>query len=349
MWEALLNAGSSLLGGYLQGQGAKAAGNAEANAANAATELNRQIYTDQRSLSMPAYQTGGAAANKLAALFGIAPQNYGAAALGGTASNGNLLSSGLGAGQPVAGHTGGGGPNIAGTILLGGAGGIVRNGGDNWQTVATQAPAGFDYTTYLQQPDLAAEWAKPDIKALFGNNPDAYANWHYNQFGKNEGRTLNPTTGTSTGTGTGTDTTTGGTMQAASDPLGEFMSSPYNKLATEMSAIDFGKIKGQLGSAGKSISGAGEKRYAKTLAGNRYGAFGDYTNGLRSMAGMNQTATSQIGSAGSTYASNAGNSMMAVGQAKGNALAGAYQGLGDGVAGAIGAVNDYGKKQWGWG
>jgi hypothetical protein len=366
MWDLVISAAASALGGYLSGQGAEAAGKAEANAANAATELNRQIYNDQRALSLPGYYTGGAAANKLAALYGIAPQNYGAAALGSMASNGNMLSSNLGAGQAVAGHSSGGSGNQWGGLgTQSGSGGLLTGIGsalginkpDNWQTVATEAPAGYDYTAYLQQPDLAAEWAKPDIKALFGNNPDAYANWHYNQFGKNEGRTLNPTTGastgTDTGTGTGTDTTTGGTTQggtqAASDPLGEFMSSAYNKLATETSAIDFGKIKGQLGAAGKSLSGAGEGRYAKTLAGNRYGAFGDYTNGLRSMAGMNQTATSNIGSAGATYGSNAGQSIMAAGQAKGNALAGAYKGYGDGVAGSIGAVNDYGKKNWGWG
>ena len=380
----LINAGAALAGGALSSQGASASGKAEANAANAATELNKQIYTDQRALSLPGYYTGGAATNKLAALYGIAPQNYQQAAMGG----GNALASGgllpnLGAGQPVAGHTGGGGPNsiaqTAGSVAGGVAGGffgpigssigssigsalggLVRDGGDNWQTVATQAPAGYDYEAYMQSPGLKEEWAKPDIQALFGGNRDAYAYWHANGGNLNGKQSWAPnmeylkevTSKNPQFAGDKTTMPVGGAQQmtqAASDPLGEFMSSPYNKLATEMSAIDFGKIKGQLGAAGKSLSGAGEGRYAKTLAGNRYGVFGDYTNGLRTMAGMNQTATSNIGSAGSTYASNAGSSMMAAGQAKGNALAGAYQGLGDGVAGAIGAVNDYGKKQWGWG
>jgi hypothetical protein len=362
----IVSAGASALGGYLSGQGASAAGDATASAANATTALNREIYNDQRALSLPGYYTGGAAANKLAAMYGIAPQNYQQAAMGGgnALASGNGLLPNLGAGQPVAGHTGGGGSNqaaqiagsIAGSFLpipfgseIGAAiGGLVRNGGDNWTTVATQAPGGFDYTTYLQQPDLAAEWAKPDIKALFGNNPDAYANWHYNQFGKNEGRTLNPTTGTSTGTGTGTDTTFGGMTQGgtqtAYDPMSDFMGSMENRLATQMSDVGFGKIKGQLGAAGKSISGAGEKRYANEFIKNRYGAFGDYKNGLQSIAGMNQTATNALNSAGSTYGTNMNNSITNAGIAKGNALAGAYKGYGDGVAGALGELKNI---KWG--
>ena len=360
----LITAGASLAGGALSAQGASASGNASASAANAATDLNRQIYADQRGLASPGYLTGGAATNKLAAMYGIAPQNYQAALNGGgnALASGNGLLPNLGAGQPVQGHTGGGGANgfaqAAGGVIgnmfggpVGGAigsalGGLIRDGGDNWTTVATQAPGGFDYATYLQQPDLAAEWAKPDIKALFGNNPDAYANWHYNQFGKGEGRTLNPTTGTSTGTGT--DATFGGTTQGGSqtayDPMADFMGSMENRLATQMSDVGFGKIKGQLGAAGKAISGAGEKRYANEFIKNRYGAFGDYKNGLQSIAGMNQTATNALNSAGSTYGTNMNNSITNAGIAKGNALAGAYKGYSDGIAGALGELKNV---KWG--
>ena len=374
IWGTLLSAGASLAGGYLSGQGASAAGKAEASAANAATALNKDIYYDQRGLAMPGYLTGGAATNKLAAMYGIAPQNYttafnsGGGGGGGGSSGG--LSANLGAGQPVQGHTGGGGPNalaqtiggIAGSFLpipipgvgtaIGTAiGGLIRNGGDNWTTVATQAPPGFDYATYLQQPDLAAEWSKPDIKALFGGNQDAYANWHYNQFGKNEGRTLNASTGgqdKSTMPVGGAEQMSGGT-QAAYDPMADFMGSMENRLATQMSDVGFGKIKGALGAAGKSISGAGEKRYANEFIKNRYGAFGDYKNGLQSLAGQTQTSANAIGNAGANYGSNAGQSIMAAGKANGNALAGAYKGYGDGIAGAAGEVNDFGKKNWGWG
>jgi len=361
---ALIGAGASLAGGYLSGQGGQAAAGAQQDAANQTTALQRQIYMDQRGLASPGYMTGGAASNKLAALFGIAPQDY-QAAYNGSGMNmqgGSQMLPNLGAGQPVQGRSGGGGSNgiagLAGSIggaflggpiggAVGGAlGGLVRNGGDNWQTLATQAPGGFNYAAYMQQPDLAAEWAKPDIKALFGSNQDAYANWHYNQFGKNEGRTLAPMGGEKT------NMPVGGAQQVqggASNPLAEFYDSPYAKLATTISNDQFDQIKGNLGAAGKSISGAAEGRYAKTLAGNTYGAFGDYTNQLANLAGMGQTSSQLASNAGGNYAVNAGNSMMQAGNAKANALSSAYQGYGQAANAALGTINDYGKQQKWWG
>jgi len=362
---ALINAGASLAGGYLSGQGGQAAANAQQDAANQTTALQRQIYMDQRGLASPGYMTGGAASNKLAALFGIAPQDYQAAYGGGgmNMQGGSQMLPNLGAGQPVQGHTGGGGSNAAagligsvagsfipglgpiGSALGGAVGGMIRNGGDDWKTVATQAPGGFNYAAYMQQPDLAAEWAKPDIKALFGGNQDAYANWHYNQFGKNEGRTLAPMTdtkGTMPTGGAQMAGQSGGAMGGASNPLAEFYASPYAKLATTINDQQFDQIKGNLGAAGKSISGAAEGRYAKTLAGNTYGAFGDYTNQLANLAGMGQT-NSQLAAAGN-YGANAGNAMMQGGNARANALTSAYQGYGQGLSAAAGSLGDFFKK-----
>jgi len=361
---ALINAGASLAGGYMSGQGGQASAKAQQDAANQTSALQRQIYMDQRGLAAPGYMTGGAASNKLAALFGIAPQNYQAAYGGGFSgggmSGGSQMLPNLGAGQAVQGRSGGGGPNaaagaigsIAGTFLggpLGGAvggalGGLVRNGGDNWKTVATQAPGGFDYGTYMQQPDLQAEWAKPDIKALFGGNQDAYANWHYNQFGKNEGRTLAPTSDQTNMPVGGADQMQGGAMGGPSNPLADFYASPYAKLATTISDGQFDQIKGNLGAAGKSISGAAEGRYAKTLAGNTYGAFGDYTNQLSNLAGMGQTNSQLASTAAGNYGANAGNAMMQAGNARANALTSAYQGYGQGLSAAAGSLGDMFKK-----
>lgn len=361
---ALINAGASLAGGYMSGQGGQASAKAQQDAANQAAALQRQIYMDQRGLAAPGYMTGGAASNKLAALFGIAPQNYQAAYGGGFSGGGmgggSQMLPNLGAGQAVQGRSGGGGPNaaagaigsIAGTFLggpLGGAvggalGGMIRSGGDNWKTVATQAPGGFDYGSYMQQPDIAAEWAKPDIKALFGGNQDAYANWHYNQFGKNEGRTLSPTSDQTNMPVGGADQMQGGAMGGPSNPLAEFYASPYAKLATTISDGQFDQIKGNLGAAGKSISGAAEGRYAKTLAGNTYGSFQDYTNQLSNLAGMGQTNSQLASTAAGNYGANAGNAMMQAGNARANALTSAYQGYGQGLSAAAGSLGDMFKK-----
>ena len=133
-------------------------------------------------------------------------------------------------------------------------------------------------------------------------------------------------------------------MGTPSNPLAEFYDSPYAKLATTISNDQFDQIKGNLGAAGKSISGAAEGRYAKTLAGNTYGAFGDYTNRLADMAGMNQTSSQLASNAAGNYGVNAGNAMMQAGNARANALSSAYQGYGQGLSAAAGSLGDIFKK-----
>jgi hypothetical protein len=294
---ALIGAGASLAGGYLSGQGGQAAAGAQQDAANQTTALQRQIYMDQRGLASPGYMTGGAASNKLAALFGIAPQDYQAA--------------------------------------YGGAGGGAVNGqSDQWSGYLASNPDVMDY------------WkSNAKLRQMYPNAND-FASYHYANFGQQEGRQL-PTAGDTKST-----MPTGGAQQmqgGASNPLAEFYASPYAKLATTINDQQFDQIKGNLGAAGKSISGAAEGRYAKTLAGNTYGAFGDYTNQLANLAGMGQTSSQLASNAAGNYGVNAGNSMMQAGNAKANALTSAYQGYGQGVSAALGTVNDYGKQQKWWG
>ena len=371
--EWLVPAGASLAGGWLSGQAGEAAANADRDAAQANVQLSREVYNDQRNLARPGYLTGGAATNLLGAQFGIGPQNYEAAYAGGGSggggtSDGSVALPNFGAGQPVQGHSGGGGGNAltaglgsaAGTFFggpiggaIGGAiGGLIRNGGDNWQTIATQAPGGFDYAGYMAAPDLQAEWAKPDVQSLFGGNQDAYANWHYNKFGKGEGRQLNSTAAPTSGTGTGGTGGTGGAgtgANALADPMAGFMSSPYGKIATSgFRGVDTPEINGAYARGGKVLSGAQSIALDERGKARLGGAYGDYTNGLRSLAGLNQTASSQVSSAAGTYGANAGNANTAAGQAKGNALSSAYGGIAQGISGALGGLQDFGKKKWGW-
>ncbi len=363
----LIDAGGSLAGGYLAGKGGEEAAKAQGDAAQQVAALQRQVYYDTRALARPGYMTGGAATNLLGAQFNIAPQDYTAAYNGGgggsgTASDGSPLLPGYGAGLAVSGHSGGGGPNAlaaglgsaAGTFFggpiggaIGGAvGGLIRNGGDNWQTIATQAPGGFDYASYMAAPDVAAEWAKPDVQSLFGGNQDAYANWHYNKFGKAEGRQLNSTAAPASGTdGTGGT----GTTNALADPMAGFMSSPYGKIATSgFRGVDVPEINGAYARGGKVLSGAQSIALDERGKARLGGAFTDYTNELNNLAGLNQTASSQVGGAASTYGANAGNAITAAGDAKANALASSYKGLTQGVSGAVNALGEFGQKNWGW-
>lgn len=301
MWDVAIAALASLAGGALSSAGSKAAANAQQDAASQTNALQKSIYTDQRGLAAPGYMTGGAASNKLAALFGIGPQDYQAA--------------------------------------YGGGGGGVGFGNPNSQS--------DQWSSYLSSnPDVMDYWkSNAKLREMYPNAND-FASYHYANFGQQEGRQL-PSNKTTQPIG-GAQQVQGG-AGGASNPLAEFYDSPYAKLATTISNDQFDQIKGNLGAAGKSISGAAEGRYAKTLAGNTYGAFGDYTNQLANLAGMNQTSSQLASNAGGNYGVNAGNAMMQAGNAKANALSSAYQGIGQGVSGALGAVNDYGKQQKWWG
>jgi hypothetical protein len=248
---------------------------------------------DQRGLAAPGYMTGGAASNKLAALFGIAPQDYQAA-------------------------------------YGGGGGGAINGQSDQWSSYLASNPDVMDY------------WkSNAKLREMYPNAND-FASYHYANFGQQEGRQL-PTPEKANMPVGGAEQMQGG-AGGASNPLAEFYASPYAKLATTISDGQFDQIKGNLGAAGKSISGAAEGRYAKTLAGNTYGAFGDYTNQLSNLAGMGQTSSQLASNAAGNYGVNAGNAMMKAGDARANALSSAYQGYSQAASGVAGAAADYFRK-----
>jgi len=297
MWEIIIPAVASLVGGAMSGEGSRKAGKAQQDAANQTTALQKNIYMDQRGLAAPGYMTGGAASNKLAALFGIAPQDYQAA-------------------------------------YGGGGGGALNGQSDQWSSYLASNPDVMDY------------WkSNAKLRDMYPNAND-FASYHYANFGQQEGRQLPTPEKTNMPTG-GADQMQGG-AGGASNPLAEFYASPYAKLATTISDDQFDKIKGNLGAAGKSISGAAEGRYAKTLAGNTYGAFGDYTNQLSNLAGMGQTSSQLASNAAGNYGVNAGNAMMQAGNARANALSSAYKGYGTGISDALGGIVDYGNKNKWW-
>jgi hypothetical protein len=293
VWDLVIGAVASLAGGALSGAGGQAAAKAQQQAANQTTALQKNIYMDQRGLASPGYMTGGAASNKLAALFGIAPQDYQAA-------------------------------------YGGGGGGAVNGQSDQWSGYLASNPDVMDY------------WkSNAKLREMYPNAND-FASYHYANFGQQEGRQL-PTSQPMQGAG-GAQQMQGGAIGGASNPLADFYASPYAKLSTTINDQQFDQIKGNLGAAGKSISGAAEGRYAKTLAGNTFGAFGDYTNQLANLAGMGQTNSQLASTAAGNYGANAGNAMMQAGNARANALTSAYQGYGQGLSAAAGSLGDFFKK-----
>ena len=367
----LVDAGTSLAGGWLAGQGGVASANANADASQQVVDLQRGIYSDQRALARPGYMTGGAATNALANIYGIAPQDYEAAYSGGMSSGGMSDEMGYatnwGAGQPVAGHTGGGGNNAlasaAGSVggsffgpvgsAVGGAlGGLFRNGGDNWKTLATSAPKGYDYDAYFNSDGgLASEWAKADVRSLFNGNRDAFLWWKAQGSGGKfapvelaklpSAQTTAPTTGAGGATGG---------ANALANPMKAFEATPYYDMAVKgFRGVDTPDVSAAYAKGGKVLSGAQSIALDERGKNRLGGAFNDYTNGLRSLADQNQIASSQVSGAAGDYGIKTGSAMSNVGQAKGNALASGYAGLNQGVSGALGALNTFGKSNWGWG
>lgn len=309
-------------------QGADSVADAQTQANTNALALTRDIYNDQRSLYMPQYRTGGDAMNLLARIYGLPAQDYGAAAAGsgaGGAPGGARLPN-YGAGQPVVGHSGGGGVNAltsaAGSAIgstfggpiggfVGGAlGSMFRNGGDNWQTLATEAEPGYNWTEYMtNSPDLQAEWANPDVQALFGGNRDAYASWHHRTMGRNEGRVVNPLQGSAQaggGTAGGTGGSTGSAATGAYD-MNEFYNSPDGKIAISgFRGVDVPETRGAFAAGGKLLSGAQSKALDDRGKARMGAAWDSYTNGIRSLAGVTQTASQQMGASGDRYGATAG-------------------------------------------
>jgi hypothetical protein len=300
MWNLIIPAVASLAGGLLAGEGSRKAGNAEADAANNATKLQRDIYQDQRGLARPSYLTGGAATNGLAAQFGIKPQNY-EAAFGGE----------------------------------GGTNGLNNPYGqsDQWSAYLNANQDVYDY------------WKSNEkLRKLYPNAND-FAAYHYANFGQSEGRQIP----TAPGAAPASSSPDSEAANGLSDPMAGFMSSPYGKIATSgFRGVDVPEVNSAFGSRGKALSGAQSIALDERGKARLGGAYTDYTNGLRSLAGMNQTASAQVGSAAGQYGANAGNLMVQAGQAKGDALKSGYNGLMQGVSGALGGVMDFGKRQWGW-
>lgn len=81
-WEAIVGPLGSLVGGILDNEAADDSADALRKGNEQALAYAKDVYKDQRALALPNYFTGGAAMNKLASMYNIAPQDYGAAAMG---------------------------------------------------------------------------------------------------------------------------------------------------------------------------------------------------------------------------------------------------------------------------
>lgn len=287
MWELVVPAVASLVGGLFSGSGQDAAGKEQSKASQQQLALVEGQYKDQRNLQRPNYLTSGNAMNMLAAQYGLPAQDYGAAYGAGASGNDQQWSSYLAA-----------------------------------------------------NPDLQQEWSRLQTQS---KNPftsaEQYAQWHWQNNGQQEGRTL-PAMQAGAGAPGG----------SGANPLASFWNSPQGEIATKgFLGVDAPEVQGAFASGGKALSGSATKALYDRGQARASTGYNNYLSGLGNLAGLNSTTLNQMGNASSNYSSGSSNALANLGNAKGNAATGAYNGLASGISGALGAVNDYGKKNWGWG
>jgi hypothetical protein len=182
------------------------------------------------------------------------------------------------------------------------------------------------WANYGQQNPEVVQYFQQNPKALqqFGGNMDRALEYHYNTFGRAEGRQLPSATmggqagqpGASTGVGVGS---------SVDDAYNTFLDSGFSRSMLNTTENDMQQIMGQMGAAGKSVSGSALGALNDRNRRNTSTAFGNYYNALSGISGTGaQIGQQQAGAANQVGANVAGNQMQA-----GNARASSYLTQGD--------------------
>jgi hypothetical protein len=221
-------------------------------------------------------------------------------------------------------------------------------GGTN---AAGQTVGSEDWGAYLRaNPDVAASFQsaaqQPHMKNMGINTPEDYARYHYETFGRTEGRQL-PTVAGPTGAD-GQPLTQG---QITDQAYNAFLDSGHNRAMTEFTNNDLEQIKAGYGAGGASISGSAVGAMGDRLARNRYNAFTGYNNDLTGMSNTGANVAANTGAQGMQTAQTINQNNMGAAGARAssyantaNAFSGVLQGVTD-VAAYGSGQGWFGKKQ----
>jgi hypothetical protein len=201
-----------------------------------------------------------------------------------------------------------------------------------------------------QNPDVVNYYrSNPRALQQFGGDMNRALEYHYNTFGKQEGRQLpsaipgaNQGNAFASGGMPSTVGVGGGAMMQGGDgqPMATaggqggqigagtsvdsayntFLDSGFNRAMTDVTNRDFDQIKGSYGAGGKALSGSAMGAMSDRLAGNRYNAFGDYYSALSGISGTG----AQLGSQQASQANQTGQNIAGNQQRMGNIRASSY-------------------------
>ena len=324
--SAILGAAGSAYGAKKSSDAAKTAAAAQTDAAEKQVDLSREIYYDQRGLQQPYYQAG---------LQGM----YGDSGLM------NLL-----------GHTTPGGTTQAPANQNVFASGSYGTG------QISQPQSGPDWGAYLQANPDVAQYYQNNPKSLqqFGGDINKAAEYHYNTFGRSEGRelpqyetqnvfsqpqtqqavetpqktTVTDQSGTDSGLGSMTET-------LRQTPGYQFMQDKATK-----------SLENSFASRGKLLSGAAMSALQDRSMGLADQTYQQSVNNNFNLANIGMGSAAQMQSAGNVFANSANTAYGNMGTAAANSAYGqasawnsGMQGVYDSAMGGLGAYGSY--KGWG--
>jgi hypothetical protein len=385
--SAILGAGASVAGAKKASSAQQQATQAQTQAANQQEQLSREIYYDQRRLFQPFYQAGlqGLYGDRgLMALLGMGgrgddgraqvPQN--------AFANQSLMFDPM-TGRPLTQSFGGMSPMNTNAFYSMGQGGMGMPGGPG----LNQPQMGPDWQAYLQQNPDVMQYVNANPRALreFGGDINRLAEFHYNTFGRNEGRALpqfqpmgvpEPTVGSSpvsmqpivdTGGGAyrpggddGPQSLQVGPEAPAAAPAGpvEAPVGPMTATLRDTPGYQFLQdeqkkaLENSFAARGKLLSGAAMKALQERSMGLADQTYQQTVNNAMGLANLGSGAGGSIMQAGMNYGNMAGNAFgnMANAQAAGAiGRADAWNQGAQGVAGSImGGLGMYGGYK-GWG
>jgi len=288
----------------------KKAAAAQGQASDQSLALQREIYYDQRGLQQPYYQAG------LQGLYG----ESGVMDLLGKGGGGGGQPNALAPQQQT-----GGQPNYAsGTYGQAPIGQAAPQSGNNWQGYLDANP---DVKSYFQSNQAAL--------SKFGGDMNKAAEYHYNTYGKNEGRqvpqyqpqanALAQTTGqvgpaVQVGQDGASQQGPSGTPELETGPTEGPMTQALRQTPGYQFMQDEGKraIENSFASRGKLLSGSAMTALQDRSMGVADQSYQQSVNNNFNLAALGSGASVNMQNAGNSYANGASNALMNAGNAQAN-------------------------------
>ena len=347
--SAVLGGAASLYGANKQSKAASQAAQAQTDAARRQEELSREIYYDQRGLQQPFLQAGLQGLygpSGIMNLLGMSQPSQGPqVASGGTPANQNAFAQ-----------------YASGTYGTAPIGQPAPQSGPNWQG-------------YLDaNPDVAAYYRNnPQALAQFGGDINKAAEYHYNTFGRSEGRQLpqfQPQAAASPQpVGSPQLVNTGGgamqqggeaqpMVQAGPATPAQPTEGPMTQTLRQTPGYQFLQdentraLENSFAARGKLLSGSAMKALQERSMGLADQTYQQSVNNAFNLTNIGMGSAAQIQGAGNNYGAMAGNAFANMGNAAANKAYGKADAWNAGAQGiynsAMGGLGAYGSYR-GWG